>query len=130
LSVSGSLSKGCIACTYIDINECASPSLHDCDTANNGICVNSYGSYSCMCASKPGFTVTGKGTKASRGTKALPCVYTDINECSKALVNTHCSSNAECTNSVGAYNCSCPARAGFTVTGTGTISSPCKYKKA
>jgi len=127
LTVTGSSNMGCPKCTYIDINECASASENDCDTANDGLCSNYVGSFSCSCKARPGFQ-TGSG----QGTKSRPCVYTDIDECSRQNVNGYCSirSGAVCANSVGSYTCSCPARAGFTVTGSGTVSSPCVYRRA
>lgn len=126
LTVTGSANRGCPKCTYIDINECDSTSTHDCDTSNNGVCANYFGSFACMCKARPGFS-----TGINQGTKSRPCVYTDINECSVQNVNRYCSvgSGARCTNSVGSYSCSCPARAGFTVTGSGTLQSPCVYKR-
>jgi hypothetical protein len=125
LTVTGSKKQGCSACSYIDINECASQAQHACDTAN-GVCGNIYGSYMCSCKTRQGYR-----TGNAQGTQTRPCVYTDVNECSLPNVNSYCSvaSGARCTNSVGSFSCSCPARAGFTASGNGTISSPCVYRR-
>ena len=122
-TVNGSRATGCRGCTYYDINECSSPTLNQCDTANYGVCVNYAGDYSCVCTARKGYTVTGQATTRR------PCVYSDINECSSRLVRTHCDASAACRNSVGSYSCSCPARAGFMVTGTGAVDSPCVYTR-
>lgn len=125
LTVTGSNNRGCPRCTYLDINECASASTHDCDTVN-GICANYVGSFACMCKARAGYS-TGSG----QGTKSRPCVYTDINECSRQSVGLYChvQSGAQCSNSVGSYSCSCPPRAGFRVSGTGQKNSPCVYTR-
>jgi hypothetical protein len=123
LSVTGSKAKGCSPCTYLDINECASASTHNCDTAN-GLCQNFYGTFSCTCKAKAGYS-----HGVNQGSKARPCVYTDINECSRQNANKYCSTTAQCVNSVGSYTCSCPPRTGYRVTGTGYLTSPCVYTK-
>ncbi|KAL5004007.1 hypothetical protein ScPMuIL_017463 [Solemya velum] len=69
-----------------DINEC----MNDPDLCENGICVNTDGSFRCECA--PGYTVDGSGVK---------CV--DKDECRD---NGMCGAGT-CTNTLGSFHCSC-----------------------
>eukprot|EP00057_Strongylocentrotus_purpuratus_P007664 XP_011662138.1 PREDICTED: hyalin-like [Strongylocentrotus purpuratus] len=82
-------------CTFVvivsDTDECsASPSVCDSD---NGVCMNSAGSYSCLCS--PGYELSDDN---------ITCNDTD--ECS-AVPSVCDSDNGVCMNSVGSYNCSC-----------------------
>jgi len=72
-----------------DINECALPSLNDCDRSH-GICVNTPGSYHCLCEN--GWTGNGKNC-------------TDYDECTTN--NFTCPAHSTCNNLNGTYNCSC-----------------------
>lgn len=69
-----------------DIDECKVFGNASC---NNGICVNSIGSYSCYC--RPGFS----GSHCEQ----------DINEC----LPEPCKNNATCLDKINAFDCICPA---------------------
>ncbi|MBN1655350.1 MAG: hypothetical protein JXA30_16405 [Deltaproteobacteria bacterium] len=72
-----------------DVNECADPTLNDCD--ENADCSNiAGGSYECRC--KSGFEGDGKICK-------------DIDEC-QGEYNT-CSPDAVCANAIGGFSCKC-----------------------
>ena len=85
--------------------------MNDCD--DNANCSNSFGSYSCFCFN--GFE--GNGFNCSGMCVFLhllvgkmlstSLIYTnaDINECDQDLDN--CDINAECSNTIGSYNCTC-----------------------
>ncbi|CAH1796297.1 unnamed protein product, partial [Owenia fusiformis] len=76
----------------IDINECQLD-IDDCDT--NALCINTLGSYICGC--NQGYT--GAGTVGT---------CTDLDECASSEYNT-CAVQigAECSNSIGGYDCIC-----------------------
>eukprot|EP00736_Rhodelphis_marinus_P002214 Rmarinus@m.23570 len=76
----------------VDLDECVS-GLHSC-VPRNSTCVNSLGSFSCVCA--PGYSeiiVDGEST----------CI--DINECE--LSENGCPAYTECSNTVGSFSCAC-----------------------
>ncbi|KAM4632086.1 uromodulin-like [Discoglossus pictus] len=73
-----------------DIDECEDYWIPQCI---NGQCINSIGSYTCLCNS--GFTYT----------QEWGCIDTD--ECKSADLNG-CHELAVCTNQYGSYTCSCP----------------------
>ncbi|CAF0723375.1 unnamed protein product [Brachionus calyciflorus] len=70
-----------------DINECL---INDNECQKNSYCVNTEGSYKCVC--KEGFIGNG-----------IFCQ--DINEC--RLKSDNCSTKAQCLNLVGSFKCSC-----------------------
>ena len=70
----------------LDENECLGNNY---SCPNNSICVNTVGSYTCLC--KSGFTRSGQQCN-------------DVNEC---IGNNTCHNNSTCTNELGGYNCSC-----------------------
>ncbi|XP_060527208.1 protein crumbs [Cylas formicarius] len=70
----------------MDVNECLIPGSKIC---NNGICVNTEGSFQCYCM--PGFT----GERCNL----------DFNEC----LSMPCRNNATCVNLINNYECRCPA---------------------
>ena len=73
-------------CYISDINECDySP------CSNGGICINSFGSFSCDCP---------KGWYRM----IMPCYVSDINECDYSP----CSNGGICINSFGSFSCDCP----------------------
>uniref|UniRef100_A0A3Q3K9E0 EGF-like domain-containing protein n=1 Tax=Monopterus albus TaxID=43700 RepID=A0A3Q3K9E0_MONAL len=72
----------------VDVNECLQPGL-----CENGLCVNTRGSYSCVC--RVGFILD-----ASHGI----CIY--VNEC---VQSPGVCSVGECVNTVGSYTCACPS---------------------
>ncbi|KAM4697756.1 uromodulin-like [Rhinophrynus dorsalis] len=76
--------------TCSDINECAYSWSNNCSF---GICVNTLGSYKCVCPS--GF-INGSGNS---------CL--DVNECANPSLN-RCHPSATCINSIGSYYCVCP----------------------
>ncbi|KAL9972572.1 hypothetical protein ACROYT_G018902 [Oculina patagonica] len=69
-----------------DLDECGKNG-HSCH--QNGVCTNTYGSYSCQCAS--GYSGDGR-------------TCTDIDECSSSHT---CDSSASCQNTNGSYICTC-----------------------
>ncbi|XP_053550227.1 uromodulin-like [Bombina bombina] len=72
----------------IDIDECAYSWTNNCTY----VCINTVGSYSCLCPS--GYNMTSGGV----------CV--DIDECSRPELNS-CHPDATCTNYIGNYTCTC-----------------------
>ncbi|XP_037066968.1 uromodulin isoform X3 [Peromyscus leucopus] len=74
-----------------DMNECAIPGAHNC--SDNGICLNTLGSYECICQN--GFRLTPE----------LGC--TDVDECTE-LGLSDCHALATCVNTEGNYSCVCP----------------------
>ncbi|XP_043945195.1 uromodulin-like [Protopterus annectens] len=103
-----------MACT--DIDECSNENLNSCRL---GTCVNTVGSYKCLCPSGYAEDFPGAGCK-------------DIDECSQPELN-HCHLAAVCTNSEGNYSCSCQ----YGYTGDGyrceknecILSAPCDAYK-
>ena len=91
-----------------DVDECET-NVHDCSA--NAICVNLDGSHSCSC--KRGFTGNGSvchGTHANYffcvlKISILVFLAIDVDECE---METHvCDTNANCTNTMGSYECHC-----------------------
>ena len=90
-------------------------------------CVDTEGSYSCQCST--GYTGDGLNSCTSKSNSyniylpqyvSLKCVRntsncTDINECDHNLDN--CDMNADCTDTIGSFNCTCV----FGYTGTGQL---------
>jgi len=88
--------SGTAACT--DINECASPLTHTCDTSPNA-CINDPGSYHCQC----------------------PVNYNDVNDDGSdcLLACTNCDANADCVQTApSTYQCQCDASENFVGNGT------------
>ncbi|XP_026828708.1 protein crumbs isoform X3 [Ooceraea biroi] len=108
----------------IDVNECE---LHGNSLCNNGICVNTEGSYNCFC--RPGFSgdhcdidideclcgpcknnatcIDGINTfecQCLAGYTGKTCEV-DVNECD----SNPCMNGARCVNGVASYACVCPA---------------------
>ena len=100
---------------------------NDCDD-KNGVCTNTNGSYVCSC--KVGFRFSGNGFSCSGQSDCnTMCMWiiirhfhifvqtkftTDIDECAEST--DMCDPNAECTNTIGSYNCTCTV--GYTGNGT------------
>ncbi|XP_038172459.1 uromodulin [Arvicola amphibius] len=74
-----------------DVDECAIPQAHNCSA--NSVCVNTLGSYACVC--QDGFRLT----------PGLGC--TDVDECTE-LGLSDCHALATCVNREGNYSCVCP----------------------
>ena len=72
------------------VNECANPSLNNCDS--NAVCIDTASSFTCAC--NPGFS--GDGVSCS-----------DIDECNANTNN--CDTNAACINTPGSFTCTCGA---------------------
>ena len=78
----------------------------------NASCTNTNGSYECQCL--PGFTGDGVNCSSKRKFRVyiiIPLTYTlsffsDINECDEYSLN-NCSENANCTDTIGSYECTC-----------------------
>ena len=117
-----------------DIDECENGEDNCHENAN---CTNIEGSFACSCT--PGYTGDGVNCTSELATlhnlhiqyvvKLLSCmnfIIADINECE--LETYPCSSNANCTDTDGSFNCTC--REGFEGDGfncTGIICIPCKH---
>ncbi|GAB1868117.1 Protein crumbs [Camponotus japonicus] len=108
----------------LDVNEC---DLHGNSLCNNGICVNTEGSYNCFC--RPGFSgdhcdinidecLCGpckNNATCLDGINTFQCLcqpgYTgktcevDVNECD----SNPCLNGARCINGIASYKCVCPA---------------------
>ena len=107
----------------LDINECESDSLNDCD--GNADCIDTIGSYNCSCSpgyEGNGFNCTGYTTVCGGvlyvALTMLLSLYVqlhadsilpDINECQ---LGTDLCVNAQCNNTAGSYTCS-PCFPGF-----------------
>ncbi|XP_020600954.1 uncharacterized protein LOC110040108 isoform X2 [Orbicella faveolata] len=74
---------------FTDLDEC-NTNTHNCDV--NADCVNTVGSYSCMC--KAGYTGDGQ-------------TCNDVDECSTS--SHSCDVNAVCNNTPASHNCTCKA---------------------
>ena len=76
-----------------DKDQCSSDA-HICNTATyNSTCVNTIGSYQCLCGQLEGFAQNG----------TLSC--SEVDECAS---NIHdCPYHASCTNTIGSFSCSC-----------------------
>ena len=114
-----------------DIDECANTDTNNCD-AENGFCVNKPGKFRCRC--NDGFSeVSDDGSVClcnnSHGSYECACLdgftsddngrtCVDIDECADPAA---CDDGATCTNTIGAFSCSC----GTEFTGTGTDDDPC-----
>ncbi|KAG5326274.1 CRB protein, partial [Pseudoatta argentina] len=107
----------------LDVNECE---LHGNSLCNNGICINTEGSYNCFC--RPGFSgdhcdinidecLCGpckNNATCLDGINMFQCVcqpgYTgktceiDVNECD----SNPCHNGAQCVNGIASYTCVCP----------------------
>ena len=92
----------------LDLDEC-SLQLHNC--SSNSQCINTMGSFSCIC--KSGYTgVNCTGKMPSAGTSFREFLITkcfvsfvDINECSLSIDNCH--EKATCFNTEGSFLCKC-----------------------
>jgi len=78
----------------VDINECLAQGI----CGPSGTCANSYPGYSCTC---------GTGYAVPAGEKACA----EVDECRRGLDN--CSFHDTCTNTVGAFTCSCTYSCGW-----------------
>ncbi|XP_016012520.2 uromodulin isoform X2 [Rousettus aegyptiacus] len=76
----------------VDLDECATPESHNCSADSS--CVNTPGSYTCVCA------------RGFRLTPGLGC--TDVDECTEPGLSG-CHALATCVNGHGNYSCECPA---------------------
>lgn len=101
----------------VDINECLDMTLNLCD--GNATCTDTDGSFDCSC--KVGFT--GDGRMCTGMCMVLVDTLqldsfcpVDVNECDLSMP---CDENALCTNTIGAFECSC--NLGFT--GNGSLCS-------
>ena len=74
------------------MNECANPSLNNCDS--NAVCIDTASSFTCAC--NPGFS--GDGVSCS-----------DIDECNDPGYTNNCDTNAACINTPGSFTCTCGA---------------------
>ena len=99
-----------IVILYSDIDEC-SASQDDCHT--NASCSNTEGSYGCQCV--PGFTGDGFTCSSNKYNIMIPwcqhhtdLFFSDIDECVDSNLN-NCSMNANCSDSIGSYDCTCSA---------------------
>ncbi|XP_027442632.1 adhesion G protein-coupled receptor E1 isoform X2 [Zalophus californianus] len=84
--------------TCEDIDECSQSSP---PCGPNSVCRNLMGRYRCSCF--PGFSSPTGNDWVMGNPGHFSC--TDINECLSSGV---CPEHAECINSLGSYNCSCP----------------------
>lgn len=75
----------------VDVDECTTPGVHNCSA--NSSCVNTLGSYTCVCPD--GFLLT----------PGLGC--TDVDECAEQG-HSRCHALATCVNVEGNYSCVCP----------------------
>ena len=123
----------------LDINECESDSLNECD--RNADCIDTIGSYNCSCNpgyEGDGFNCTGYTfISVVWGIQScinvfLACIYTkllmysilpDINECQ---LGTDLCVNAECNNTAGSYICR-PCFPGFIPGNMTTCSELCLH---
>ena len=100
--------------TLADIDECMR-NLSSCHSL--ATCVDTEGSYTCPC--NPGYigdgfvSCTSKLTIKSMSSLLHTYTYTDIDECGLSLDD--CDSNADCTDTIGSFVCTCV----FGYTGTG-----------
>ena len=98
---------------HTDINECMT-GANNC--SQNGVCSNTDGSYMCSCDT--GFTGDGilctgmynctyhmKRVKKCSWASVLFFLWPDIDEC--AASTPPCHPNANCSNTIGTYMCSC-----------------------
>ena len=98
-----------IVILYSDIDEC-SASQDNCHI--NASCSNTEGSYGCQCV--PGFTGDGFTCSSNKYNKVPWCQHhtdlysPDIDECADSNLN-NCSLNANCSDSIGSYDCTCSA---------------------
>lgn len=108
-------------CFNLDIDECSAYS----PCVNNGICINTNGSYYCNC------TVGWQGNNCEKGNKfikisdndnvtflslnnssvwlqnCLKWFFLDINECSGLESESPCQNNGTCINNDGSFKCIC-----------------------
>ena len=98
------------ACS-IDVDECESE-IANCSV--NANCTDTFGSFECTCNhgfEGDGFNCTSNFPSQnffwfSKHLMNLSYVCSDINECASDRLNT-CDENANCTDTIGGYNCSC-----------------------
>ena len=88
----------------IDINECADEDLNTCHM--NATCSDTIGSFVCTC--NEGFEGNGTSCAGRSIGHLYPAsnlmIISDIDEC---LVDPPCNESAECTNTLGSYECTC-----------------------
>lgn len=89
--------------TCLDIDECSSSQLNDCDQRSS-ICINTIGGYECKC--RRGYREALRILED--GSRRETCL--DIDECSEHKLNK-CHKEAECSNIEGSFRCHC--RAGY-----------------
>ena len=118
-----------------DINECESNDSNNCD--KNAQCTNTDGSFTCTCNS--GYSGDGVSCTSKLATTLLAILCTnfnlfiqpaDVNECE--LETYPCSSNANCMDTDGSFNCTCSdgfEGGGFNCTGKLEILFPSKFSK-
>ena len=106
--------KSCGACsdghrekadgTCEDIDECATEATNTCGSAANNQCVNTAGSYECVCDA---------GYAGVQLDDRLQCA--DIDECELGAEVHGCGIDAACANTLGGHTCACQA-AGWNLT--------------
>ena len=92
--------------SLLDIDECANTTLNDCDV--NARCNNTEGSFNCTCNTGytgDGVNCTSMSIVTTRYIYNDSILASDIDEC--ALRTHNCNANAECTDTIGSFNCTC-----------------------
>ena len=93
---------------FADIDECSSGN-NTCHV--NATCSNTDGSYDCECLPGfmgDGFNCSSKLWNVFRSWSLYVYVipFSDIDECADSALN-NCSDNANCTDTIGSYECTC-----------------------